>query len=694
MRSIALVGNPNCGKTTLFNALTGSNQYVGNWAGVTVEKKIGRIQLNMRGKSRGHHGRNCLHNNHKHCNNHQYHCHKNLQRISNYDIVDLPGIYSLSPYSIEEKLARDFLIKDNPNAIINIIDGSNIERNLYLTVQLIELGKPMVLAINMMDDVISSGGSIDCKYLSDLLGIPVVPISARRSENINKVIEEIDKVITFKSVPPEINYDSKTQNALNSIYSIIVKKCKLDTPYPYYAAKLLEGNQNAANKLDLSESQIVEVEKVVSEYEKSSEYGDRESMLADARYKFITNIVEKTVVKGKSDDKLTTSDKIDLIVTNRYLAIPIFLLVMFGMFSLTFGPIGVFLSDLIDKFFTNILTPATEAILNATNSPEWTHGLLIDAIINGVGGILTFIPQIALLFLCLSFLEDSGYMARAAFITDRFLRKLGLSGKAFIPMLMGFGCTTPAVMATRTQENVQERKLTILLVPFMSCSAKLPIYALFAGTFFKSNKGLVVFSMYLIGFIVAILTGLILKKTVFKSTMSPFVMELPTYRMPMPGSVLKNMWEKSKSFIIKAGTIIFAMSVIIWVLQTFTPSFTLATNSSESFFGIIGVLIAPLLIPLGFGTWQAGVSILSGLVAKEAVVSSMLVLYAAGNQTELSTILSGVFTPLSAYCFMLFCLLYVPCISAFVTIKREMGSLKWALASAAMQITMQVPLCR
>jgi len=678
MPIIALVGNPNCGKTTLFNALTGSNQYVGNWAGVTVEKKVGKT-IAYCPKWRD--GRNCRRRGQ---NFPQHQCQKN--KLESVDIVDLPGIYSLSPYSIEEKIARDFLIKDNPDAIINIIDGSNIERNLYLTVQLIELGKPMVLAINMMDDVVANGGSIDCEYLTSLLGIPVIPISARRNENIYKVLEEIDNVIKAKIIPPEINYDNKTQNALNSIYSIIVKKCKLETPYSYYAAKLLEGNKNAAKRLELSEKQISEVEDVVASYEKTSEYGDREAMLADARYKFITEIVEKTVVKSKHYGKLTTSDKIDLVVTNRYLAIPIFLLVMFGMFSLTFGPIGVFLSDLIDKFFTHILTPATEALLNSANAPEWTYKLLIDAIISGVGGILTFLPQIALLFLCLSFLEDSGYMARAAFITDKFLRRLGLSGKAFIPMLMGFGCTTPAVMATRTQENVQERRLTILLVPFMSCGAKLPIYALFAGAFFTKSKGLVVFSMYIIGFSVAILTGLILKKTVFKGTMSPFVMELPTYRLPMPASVLKNMWEKVKSFIIKAGTIIFAMSVLIWLLQTFTPDFKLAETSTESFFGILGKYIAPLLIPLGFGTWQAGVAILSGLVAKEAVVSSMLVLYVAANNAELSTILTGVFTPLSAFSFMLFCLLYVPCISAFVTIKREMGSMKWALASAGMQI--------
>ena len=650
MPSIALVGNPNCGKTTLFNALTGSNQYVGNWAGVTVEKKSGQI------------------------------------KGGKHELIDLPGIYSLSPYSMEEKLARDYILKEDPEAIINIIDGTNIERNLYLTVQLIELGKPMVLAVNMMDDVKAKKGNIDCIYLSKLLGMPVVPISARRNENIDKVIEEVEKVIASSLIPPEINYDNKTQNALNEIYSVIVRNCELEQPYAYYAAKLLEGDSESKTLLKLSDSQLLKIEKIVSDYEKTSDYGDREAMLADARYRFIEDVVRKSVVKGKHDGKMTTSDKIDFIVTNRFLAIPIFMLIMFGMFSLTFGPVGSYLSDLIDRFFSEGLTPLVENILTASDAPDWTRNLLIDAVISGVGGILTFLPQIALLFLCLSFLEDSGYMARAAFITDRFLRKIGLSGKSFIPMLMGFGCTTPAVMATRTTENMNERRLTIMLVPFMSCGAKLPIYALFAGLFFKKYQGLVVFSMYIIGFIVAILGGLVLHKTVFKGSMAPFVMELPTYRLPMPSAILKNTWEKCRGFIVKAGTIIFAMSVLIWVLQTYTPTFSIASDSTESMFGKLGVLIAPLLIPLGFGTWQAGVSILSGLVAKEAVVSTMLVLYSAANETELMTVLSGVFTPLSAFSFMVFCLLYVPCISAFATIKREMGSLKWALASAGLQI--------
>ncbi|MEG0615594.1 MAG: ferrous iron transport protein B, partial [Oscillospiraceae bacterium] len=437
-KKIALIGNPNCGKTTLFNALTGSNQYVGNWAGVTVEKKTG------------------------------------FTENRSFEIVDLPGIYSLSPYSMEEKVTKSFLIDENPDAIINIIDGTNIERNLYLSVQLIELGKPMVLVINMMDDVLARGDSVDCDYISKLLGLAVVPISARKSENIGAVLEKVDEVISNKIIPPEINYDSKTQNALNDIFAIIVKNCLTNKiPYSFYAAKLLEGDKETAKDLTLSEEQLEKVEKVVSEYEKTSDYHDREAMLADARYRFIEELSAKTVVKNPKNDLPTISDKIDRIVTNKWLALPIFLGIMLLMFSLTFGPVGTFLSDLIDKLINGVLTPSVTHLLDLANAPEWTYKLLIGAVITGAGGILTFLPQIGILFLFLSILEDSGYMARAAFITDRFLRKLGLSGKSFIPMIMGFGCTTPAVMATRTEENINERRMTIMMVPFMSCGAKI-----------------------------------------------------------------------------------------------------------------------------------------------------------------------------------------------------------------------------
>lgn len=650
MISIALAGNPNCGKTTLFNALTGSNQYVGNWAGVTVEKKTGKT------------------------------------KDGKFNIIDLPGIYSLSPYSMEEIVSRDYIIKEKPQAIINIIDGTNIERNLYLSVQLVELGIPMVLVINMMDDVKAQGTTIDTCYLSKLMGMPIIPISARKGDNIDEVLRQIEYVVNNNITPPEINFDTNTQNALNAIFSEIYSENK-NIPYSFYSSKILEGDKRVIKELKLSEKQSKNVEAIAKRYENTGKYGDRETMLADARYRFIEDVTKKCVVKGKSDEKLTVSDKIDLIVTNRFLALPIFLLIMMIIFSLTFGSVGTFLSDLIEKFFGNILSPAVENFLDKVDSPQWTASLIINGIINGVGGILTFLPQIAILFLCLSILEDSGYMARAAFITDRFLRKLGLSGKSFIPMIMGFGCTTPAVMATRTQENINERRMTILLIPFMSCGAKLPIYALFAGVFFAAHQGLIVFSMYIIGFLLAIIIGLILKKTYFKSNQAPFIMELPAYRLPMFSSVMKNTWDKCKGFLIKAGTIIFAMSIIIWLLQSFTPTLHYTDDSSVSLFAYLGGLIAPIFKPLGFGNWKTGVSLLSGLVAKEAVVSTMLVLYSAANEAALSGAILSAFTPLSAFSFMVFCLLYMPCISAFVTIKKETGSIKWAFASAVMQCT-------
>lgn len=651
MITVALAGNPNCGKTTLFNALTGSNQYVGNWAGVTVEKKTGKT------------------------------------KDGKLNIVDLPGIYSLSPYSMEEIVSRDYIINEHPQAIINIIDGTNFERNLYLTVQLVELGIPMVLVINMMDDLKAQGTTIDTCYLSKLIGMPIVPISARKGDNIGEVVRQIEYVANNNIVPPEINFDINTQNALNSIFSEIYDKNNTDIPCAFYSSKILEGDKKVIEELKLSEDKLNNIELIAKKYESTAIYGDRETMLADARYRFIEDVTRKCVKKGVSEEKLTTSDKIDLVVTNRFLALPIFLIIMLTIFSLTFGTVGTFFSDLIEKFFGDILSPAVSNFLESVDSPEWTLSLIVNGIINGVGGILTFLPQITILFLCLSVLEDSGYMARAAFITDRFLRKLGLSGKSFIPMIMGYGCTTPAVMATRTQENINERRMTILLIPFMSCGAKLPIYALFAGVFFSAHQGLIVFSMYIIGFILAIVVGLILKKTCFKNNKAPFIMELPAYRLPMISSVLKNTWDKCKGFLVKAGTIIFAMSIIIWVLQSFTPQLQYTSDSSISLFAYLGSLISPIFKPLGFGNWKTGVSLLSGLVAKEAVVSTMLVLYSASNEAALSGAIMQAFTPLSAFSFMVFCLLYMPCISAFVTIKKESGSLKLAIASAVMQCT-------
>lgn len=649
---MALAGNPNCGKTTLFNVLTGSNQYVGNWPGVTVQKKVGK------------------------------------SKIGHSEIVDLPGIYSLSPYTMEEIVTRDYIINESPEVIINIVDGTNLERNLYLTLQLIELNRPMVVAVNMMDDVEQKGWKLDCDKLSVELGLPVVPITARRGANVETVLKKAEKLAHGKAYyAPKIQYDSTTQNAIHDILFILAEKeYDRKVPLTFFAGKLLEGDNHCQEQLQLSDDQKNRIEAIVSAYEATSEYGDRETMLADARYQYIAKITSKCLNKGADAHKLTVSDKIDKIVTNRFLAIPIFLLMMLLMFTLTFGPIGTFLSDGVGWLFQKGLVPLVEQLLNTANAPQWTYSLLLDAVIGGVSGILVFLPQITILFLCLSLLEDSGYMARAAFIMDRLLRKLGLSGKSFIPMLMGFGCTTPAVMAARTLENEKDRKLTMMLTPFMSCGARLPIYALFAEIFFEKHQGLIVFSMYVLGIVVAIVTGVILKHTLFKGNVAPFVMELPQYRLPLLKSISLHVWEKCKGFIIKAGTVIFAMSVLVWLLQNFTPSFQMTADSSASILGQFGSIIAPIFIPLGFGTWQATVSLLTGLIAKESVVSTMTILYAGGQQAAIATALTSVFTPLSAYAFMTFTLLYMPCISAFVTIRKEMNSTKWAVGTAVLQL--------
>jgi len=647
---MALVGNPNCGKTTLFNVLTGSNQYVGNWPGVTVEQKVGKTIL---GHSK---------------------------------IVDLPGIYSLSPYSMEEIVARDYIIKENPEVIINIVDGTNLERNLYLTMQLMELNRPMVIAVNMMDDLEQKGWKLDTEKLTVKLGIPVVPITARRGANVEQILKVAEKLAHGKVYyAPKINYDNITQNAINDILIILAENEYDKTmPLQFFAGKLLEGDVPLQEELKLSKKQLAEIEIVVAKYEGTSKLGDRETMLADARYKYIEKVAIECLVKGVETNKMTTSDKIDKIVTNRILALPIFLGMMFFMFMFTFGAVGKFLSSGVEYFFEGLVMPTVEKLLIMSDAPQWAFGLFLDAIIGGISGILVFLPQIAILFLCLSLLEDTGYMARAAFIMDRLLRRLGLSGKSFIPMLMGFGCTTPAIMAARTLENEKDRKLTMILTPFMSCGAKLPIYALFAGVFFKEKQGLVVFSMYILGIIVAIITGVVLKHTLFRGNTAPFIMELPSYRMPLLKSISRNVWRKCKGFIIKAGTVIFAMSVVIWVLQNFSPSFQMVTDAKESIIGIFGSAIAPIFAPLGFGTWQATVSLLTGLIAKESVVSTMTILYADAG-AGLSSVISGLFTPVSAYAFMAFTLLYVPCISAFATIRKEMGSMKWALGSALLQ---------
>ncbi len=655
---LALVGNPNCGKTTLFNALTGSNQYVGNWPGVTVEKKEGRAQVDGRQVT----------------------------------VVDLPGIYSLSPYSMEEIVARDFIVGERPDAIIDIVDATNIERNLYLTAQLLELERPMVVALNFMDEARKHGDEIDCRSLSRLLGVPVVPITARTGENIIELLQIAHQQMHVGvTMEPDDLYDAYTHRIHHKVGELVHDRAyAARLPAHWTAVKLLEGDALVEKALDLPPETARKVEEVCREYEGAYVLGDRETLIADARYQFIQRAVSVTVHKGKREGELTLSDKIDSIVTHKWLAVPVFLLMMLAMFSLTFGP-GQALSDGVEAL-VGLLGEQVGLWLDRAGTSPWVESLLVDGVIAGVGGVLTFLPQIAILFLCLSLLEDSGYMARAAFIMDRLLRRFGLSGKAFIPMLMGFGCTVPAVMGARTMENEKDRRMTIMLAPFMSCSARLPVYGLITAAFFPRWGGLVVFSLYILGLLCAILSGVILKKTLFKGEPAAFVLELPPYRLPTLKNCLMHVWEKVRGFLVKAGTLILAMSVVLWFLQSFgwQGGLAMVENAGDSFLGGVGSLLAPLLVPLGFGTWQAAVALLSGLVAKEAVVSSMSLLYGfsvGASGGVVAGALSGTFqTPVAAYAFLVFVLLYVPCVAAVSTIRKEMNSLKWTLRSVAWQL--------
>jgi len=657
---LALVGNPNCGKTTLFNALTGSNQYVGNWPGVTVEKKEGRAQVDGRSMT----------------------------------VVDLPGIYSLSPYSMEEIVARDFIVKERPDAIINIVDATNIERNLYLTVQLLELERPMVLALNFMDEVERHGDHIDVGRLSQALGIPVIPITARSGKNIQELLREAHRQMhTGFTVEPDDLYDSYTHQIHHKMGELIHDRAyAAHIPAHWAAIKLLEGDALVEEALGLDEPVKARLEDIRREYEGAYSLGDRETLIADARYRFLQQVVGLCVKKGRPVGALSWSDRIDAIVTHRILAAPVFFLMMLCMFALTFGP-GQVLADGIDVLIGEYLAQAVRAGLTAAGVAPWVEALLVDGVIGGVGGVLTFLPQIAILFFFLSFLEDSGYMARAAFIMDRMLRRFGLSGKAFIPMLMGFGCTVPAVMGARTMENEKDRRMTIMLAPFMSCSARLPVYGLMTAAFFPGKGALVVFSLYLMGLLCAIASGILLKKFVFQGEPAAFVLELPPYRLPTLKNIALHVWEKVRGFLVKAGTLILAMSVLLWFLQAFGfegGGFGLVEDAGHSLLGAVGGMLAPLLRPLGFGTWQAAVALLTGLVAKEMVVSSMSMFYGfsvtAGGAT-VAAALSGTFqSPAAAYAFLVFVLLYVPCVAAVSTIRKEMDSVKWTLASVAWQL--------
>lgn len=648
---VALSGNPNCGKTTLFNKLTGSSQYVGNWPGVTVEKKEGTAEYG------------------------DY-----LLRI-----VDLPGIYSLSPYSPEEVVTRNFLIDEDPDIILDVVDATNLERNLYLTTQIAELGIPTVVALNMWDILEKRGDTVDSGMLEEGFNMPFVKISANKGTGIQELLRRLTELSSKKSHGVEYKkiYSPEVERTLASIEALILRDIDSHSAQHlrWTAVKLFEGDRITQERTNISERSAAELYKLQSSIRTDANM-DREMLIADGRYQYICSLCDKAVTRTQKPGELTLSDKIDRIVTNKYLAIPVFLAMILVIFVITFGPIGGTLSEGVAYLIDEVLSPGAERLLAGLGASGWAVSLVVDGIIGGVGSVLSFLPQILLLFFLLSILEDSGYMARAAFITDKLLRKIGLSGRAFVPMLMGFGCTVPAVMGTRILESEKDKRLTILITPFMSCSAKMPVYSMFIMAFFSRNKPLIIFSIYLLGILVAILSALLFKNTILKGEPAPFVMELPPYRIPSPMSLWLHVWERIKDFLTKAGTVLLGASVVIWFLQSFTPSFAYTTNSSESILAAAGTFIAPVFTLCGFGNWEASVSLVTGLVAKESVISTMSVLYKGDTLTALT----GAFTPISAYAFMIFVLLYTPCVAALATIKREMGSLKWTLITVCYQI--------
>ncbi|MGN0455374.1 MAG: ferrous iron transport protein B [Acutalibacteraceae bacterium] len=647
--TFALAGNQNCGKTTLFNQLTGSNQHVGNFPGVTVDRKDGSI----RGKA------NTL-------------------------VTDLPGIYSMSPYSSEELVTREFLLNDRPRGIINIVDATNIERNMYLTMQLMELNIPMVLALNMMDEVRVNGGSIRVNEMEQMLGIPIVPISAAKNEGIEELVSHAVHVAKYRERPGRTDFCSPDDNCgavhrcLHAIMHLIedhAKQAKI--PVRFAAAKLVEGDELILEKLSLDKNEKDTLEHIIVQMEEERGL-DRAAAIADMRFSFIESVCEATVVKPKESREHARSAAIDKILTGKFTAIPSFICIMALVFWLTFGVIGSGLSELLNMGI-EWLTGVVDGALTAYGINEVVHSLIIDGIFAGVGSVLSFLPTIVTLFFFLSILEDSGYMARVAFVMDKLLRKIGLSGRSIVPMLIGFGCTVPGVMSSRTLPSERDRKMTILLTPFMSCSAKLPIYALFTAVFFPENGALVMIGLYFTGIIVGILYAFLLKGTMFKGEAVPFVMELPNYRMPGAKNVWLLLWDKAKDFISRAFTVIFVATIIIWFLQSFDARLNIVTRSQDSLLAAIAGFISPVFAPLGFADWRISTALITGFTAKESVVSTLTVLL--GGQAGS---VAGLFTPFSALVFLVFTLLYTPCVAAITSVKRELGG-KWAIGVAGVQ---------
>ena len=646
--TFALAGNQNCGKTTLFNQLTGSNQHVGNFPGVTVDRKDGGI----RGKS------GTL-------------------------VTDLPGIYSMSPYSNEELVTRSFLLDDHPRGIINIVDATNIERNLYLTMQLMELDIPMVLALNMMDEVRENGGSIMVNRMEEMLGIPVIPISAAKNEGIDELIEHALHVAKYQEKPLDMDYcdanddGGAVHRCLHAIMHLIEDHAvRAQLPIRFAAAKLAEGDPLILEKLDLDENEKETLEHIVRQME--TERGlDRAAAIAHMRFDFIEKVCDATVVRPHESREHLRSVRIDRVLTGKHTAIPCFIGIMGLVFFLTFGVIGKFLSDLLSMGI-DALGGVADSLLTAWNAPYVLRSLIMDGVWHGVGSVLQFLPVIVTLFFFLSLLEDSGYMARVAFVMDKLLRKIGLSGRSIVPMLIGFGCTVPGVMASRTLTSERDRKMTILLTPFMSCSAKLPIYAFFSAAFFPKYSALVMTALYFGGIFMGLLMALLLRGTMFRGEAVPFVMELPNYRLPGAKNVCQLLWDKAKDFLQRAFTVIFLATLIIWFLQTFDLRFALVEDSSQSILAMIAGVIAPIFRPMGFGDWRISTALISGFMAKESVVSTLTVLF--GSTADILACL----TPLAAVSLLVFCLLYTPCVAAIASIKRELGG-KWAVLVAVMQ---------
>lgn len=656
---IALAGNQNSGKTTLFNRLTGSNQHVGNFPGVTVERKEGTI--------------------------------KSYKEAT---LVDLPGIYSLSPYTSEEVVTRDFILEGHPDVLINIVDATNIERNLYLSLQLLELEIPMVIALNMMDEVNASGNSIDVKKLSDKLGVPVVPISAGKNEGIFDLIDTLKK--TVREIKPKQSDDEvlkmpqfdfcsgEVHRAIHAIAHIVEDHARrLQYPLRFTATKLVEGDELIEQALALHQDDRDIIDKIVQSMEQALGL-DREAALADMRYTYIEQLVKECVVKRNETLAHVRSEKLDRIFTHKYLGIPVFIMIMLAVFYLTFGPIGGTLKALMEEGVGYVID-ALSAFLVSVGVSDWLHALIIDGICNGVGSVVSFLPLIVVLFFFLSLLEDSGYMARVAFVMDKALRKIGLSGKSFVPMLIGFGCSVPAIMSARTLSSERDRKMTIIVTPFMSCSAKLPIYGMITAAFFPEHTALVLIAVYGLGILVAIVSALLLKRTVFQGEPIPFVLELPNYRIPDARSVVLHMWEKAKDFLVRAFTIIFVASILIWFLQSFDFTLHMVADSGESMLAQLGTWLSHIFAPLGFEDWRASTALVTGITAKESVVSTLSVLTNATSDAGLSAALMNIFTPVSAFAYLCFTVLYMPCVAAFAATKRELGSMKEAMFTALFQ---------